>query len=33
MVSLWGIVNLVAKGFGFRDENIEQIPNLPTQNN
>ncbi len=33
MVSLWGIVNLVAKGFGFRDENIEQIPNLPATNN
>jgi hypothetical protein len=33
MVSLWGIVNLVADGFGFRDENIERIPNLPTQNN
>ena len=30
MVSLWGIVNLVAEGFGFSGENIQNIPDLPT---
>lgn len=30
MVSLWGIVNLVARGFGFQGQNIQDIPNLPT---
>jgi len=30
MVSLWGIVNFVAQGFGFRDPTIQNIPNLPT---
>ena len=30
MVSVWGIVNLLAAGFGFTGENIRQIPNLPT---
>lgn len=30
MVSLWGIVNLVAKGFGFTgSDTIQNIPNLP----
>ncbi len=29
MVSLWGIVNLVARGFGFAGQGIQQIPNLP----
>jgi hypothetical protein len=29
MVSLWGIVNLFAEGFGFRGEQLEEIPNLP----
>ncbi len=33
MVSLWGIVNLVANGFGFQNSNIQNIPNLPTTNN
>jgi hypothetical protein len=33
MVSLWGIVNLVANGLGFRQENFNNIPNLPTRNN
>ena len=33
MVSLWGIVNLVAKGFGFQNQNIQNIPDLPTVNN
>lgn len=32
MVSLWGIVNLVANGFGLKQENIGEIPNLPTSN-
>jgi hypothetical protein len=30
MVSLWGIVNLVAQGFGFQGKSIQDIPNLPT---
>lgn len=30
MVSLWGIVNLVAQGFGFQGDTIQNIPNLPT---
>jgi hypothetical protein len=29
MVSLWGIVNLVARGFGFSGQEIQNIPNLP----
>ena len=34
MVSLWGIVNLVAQGFGFSgDQTIRNIPNLPVNNN
>lgn len=33
MVSLWGIVNLVARGFGFQGQNIQNIPNLPINNN
>lgn len=31
MVSLWGIVNLVASGFGFDGDTIKDIPDLPTQ--
>ncbi len=30
MVSLWGIVNLLSEGFGFRGEGVEEIPDLPT---
>ncbi len=30
MVSLWGIVNLVADGFGFTGAALQQIPVLPT---
>jgi len=30
MVSLWGIVNLVARGFGLTDATVNNIPNLPT---
>jgi hypothetical protein len=30
MVSLWGIVNLVANGFGFQGQGVGNIPNLPT---
>ena len=33
MVSLWGIVNLVANGFGFQGARIEAIPDLPVTNN
>lgn len=33
MVSLWGIVNLVAKGFGFSGKELQDIPDLPTRNN
>jgi hypothetical protein len=29
MVSLWGIVNLVANGFGFNGQDIQNIPDLP----
>ena len=33
MVSIWGIVNLVAGGLGFsQDENVQNIPNVPTRN-
>lgn len=33
MVSVFGIVNLIAGGLGFSDdENIENIPNVPTSN-
>lgn len=32
MVSIWGIVNLVARGFGFQGQNIQNIPNLPVNN-
>ena len=33
MVSVFGIVNLIAGGFGFSDdENISNIPNVPTTN-
>ncbi len=33
MVSLWGIVNLLSEGFGFRDPTIEAIPDLPVGQN
>ena len=29
MVSVWGIVNIVAGGLGLQDEGIEKIPNVP----
>ena len=33
MVSIFGIVNLIANGLGFSDEeNIQNIPNVPTSN-
>lgn len=33
MVSVFGVVNLVANGLGFSDEeNIQNIPNVPTTN-
>ena len=32
MVSVWGIVNLLAGGFGFTDENIQNIPNVELRN-
>ena len=33
MVSIFGVVNLVAGGLGFSDdENIQNIPNVPTNN-
>ena len=32
MVSIWGIVNLIAGGLGFSGEQIENIPNVPTNN-
>lgn len=33
MVSLWGIVNIFANGLGLQGQNIQQIPNLPINNN
>ena len=33
MVSVWGIVNLLAGGFGLTDEELQTIPNTPTGNN
>lgn len=34
MVSIFGIVNLIADGLGFSDDqNIQNIPNAPTTNN
>jgi hypothetical protein len=34
MVSVFGIVNMIASGLGFSGkENIENIPNVPTANN
>lgn len=32
MVSIWGIVNLIANGLGFSGEQIQNIPNVPTSN-
>lgn len=31
MVSIWGIVNLLANGLGFSGEQIQNIPNTPTR--
>jgi hypothetical protein len=31
MVSIWGIVNLLSEGLGFRDEELQEIPNVPDQ--
>jgi len=34
MVSVWGIVNLIAGGLGFsNNDSIQNIPNIPTTNN
>lgn len=33
MVSIWGIVNLIAGGLGFSGEQIQNIPDVPTNNN
>lgn len=33
MVSLWGVVNYVARGFGFQGDTVNQIPDLPLGNN
>ncbi|OGG85710.1 hypothetical protein A2392_02830 [Candidatus Kaiserbacteria bacterium RIFOXYB1_FULL_46_14] len=30
MVSIWGIVNLIASGLGFSGEQIQDIPSVPT---
>ncbi len=32
MVSVWGIVNLLAEGLGLRTEDVQQIPNVPLTN-
>lgn len=29
MVSVWGIVNLIATGFGLQEDTLKEIPNLP----
>lgn len=29
MVSVWGVVNVVADGLGFRSQQIQQIPEVP----
>ena len=31
MVSIWGIVNLIANGLGFSGDQIENIPTTPTR--
>ena len=31
MVSIWGLVNVVAQGLGFRQESIQNIPKAPVQ--
>ena len=31
MVSIWGIVNLIANGLGFSGETIQNIPDTPTR--
>ncbi len=31
MVSIWGIVNLIANGLGFSGEQIQNIPSTPTR--
>jgi uncharacterized membrane protein len=34
MVSVWGIVNMIANGLGFSsNDSIQNIPNVPTNNN
>lgn len=34
MVSIWGVVNLIAGGLGFSSQqNVQNIPNVPTSNN
>ena len=32
MISVFGIVNMIANGLGFKDEGIENIPNVPSTN-
>jgi len=32
MVSVWGLVNAISGGFGFTDENLQNIPNAPIGN-
>ncbi len=31
MVSIWGIVNVIASGLGFSGEQIQNIPSVPTR--
>jgi hypothetical protein len=34
MVSIWGIVNMLANGLGFSsNDSVQNIPNVPTNNN
>jgi hypothetical protein len=33
MVSIWGIVNMIANGLGFSGKPLQNIPDVPTVNN
>ncbi len=31
MVSIYGLVNVIAEGFGFRQQNIQELPQIPSR--
>ena len=33
MISIWGIVNIIAGGLSFNDDNTVTLPNVPTRSN